>query len=105
MNRITVLANLAGSATADMGACLQGLCRELAVSFAALEASVELTIEDSGCVRSDAAQDATARDRANARTNSGLPVRQLGGRLETPKVVGGNSCIVTVPRPTNRRCR
>jgi hypothetical protein len=105
MNRITVLANLAGSATADMGACLQGLCRELAVTFTALEASVELTIEDSGRVRPDATQDATARDRANAVTIARLLVRQLGGRLETPQVVGGNSCIVTVPRPTNRRWR
>jgi hypothetical protein len=145
-----LLADLPGTASADMGACLESLCQDLrhgfarsngprlscesaahqlpmgavitlgliadllltnafvfgfvppasgriAVSFAALEASFELTIEDSGLVRPEA-----ARGRAKAVTIAGLLVAELGGWLETPRVIGGSRCIVTLPRQRNR---
>ena len=141
-----LLADLPGKATADMGACLEGLCQDLrhgfarsngprlscesathqlptgtvmalgliadllatnaytfgfvppasgriAVSFSALETSFELTIEDSGLLRPEAAQ-----SRANAVTIARLLVAELGGWLETPHVIGGSRCIVTLPR-------
>lgn len=160
-----LLANLPGTATADMGACLEDLCHDLgrcfarpdgprlnctcaaqqlptgtvitlgliadllltnaytfgfappasgriAVSFAALESSFELTIEDSGlrcpCIiqggitQGGITQGGIAQSRADAVTTARLLVGELGGRLETPAVVGGSRCIVTLPRQRNR---
>lgn len=144
-----LLHDLPGTATADIAACLEDLCRDLtrcfaragaprlscscaahqlptgtvitlgliadllvtnayafgfvppaggriAVSFAALEESFELTIEDSGLIRPD-----TAQGRATAVAIARLLVGELGGWLETPRAIGGSRCIITVPRQKN----
>ena len=72
----------------------------IAVAISALEACFELSIEDSGLIRRG-----TARRRANGVTIARRLVRELGGRLETPRVVGGSRCIITVPRYDNRPSR
>jgi two-component sensor histidine kinase len=70
----------------------------IAVSFSALETTFELTIEDSGLLRR-----ATARRRGDAVTIASLLVGQLGGWIETPRVVAGSRCIIILPRHANRR--
>jgi two-component sensor histidine kinase len=69
----------------------------IAVSLTGREAVFELNIDDSGLNGR-----ATARRRDDGVTIASLLVSQLGGGLETPTVVGGRSCIVTLPRQTNR---
>jgi two-component sensor histidine kinase len=70
----------------------------IAVASIGLEAVIEITIDDSGRVDNKA-----TRGRALGLARARLLARELGGWLETPRVVGGSRCIVTVPRQGNRR--
>lgn len=145
-----MLANLPGHDTIDMGAWLNGLCRNLdqtfgrtdgpslccsaaahllpmgqaitlglvaehlvsdayvhgfapgeggriAVSSTLLETTFEVTIDDSSRVNRG-----TAQGRADSVTIARLLVSQVEGSLETPGMIGGRSCIVTLPRHINR---
>ena len=65
----------------------------IVVSLVGLETVFELGIDDSGMNGR-----ATARRRNDGVTIARLLVSQLGGWLETPRVVGGSRCIVIVPR-------
>lgn len=69
----------------------------IAVSGIGLEAVFEITIDDSGRVDHGA-----TRGRAPGLALARRLVHELGGWLETPRVVGGSRCIVTLPRHTNR---
>jgi two-component sensor histidine kinase len=69
----------------------------IAVSLVELEAIFELTIDDSGRVNRG-----TAKGRTNGSTLARRLVRQVGGWLETPRVIGGRRYIITVPRHSLR---
>jgi two-component sensor histidine kinase len=69
----------------------------IAVSLTGREAVFQLNIDDSALNGR-----ATAHHRDDGLTIASLLVSQFGGGLETPTVVGGRSCIVTLPRHTNR---
>ncbi len=65
----------------------------IAVSFSRREAVFDLAIDDSGRVGP-----ATTGRRSDALTIADLLVGELGGWLETPSVIAGSRCIITIPR-------
>ena len=69
----------------------------IAVSLALLETAFEVTIDDSS-----RASSGTAQGRADSVTIARLLVSRVDGSLETPGMIGGRSCIVTLPRHNKR---